>query len=184
MIQTRLAKPRDLSYIASLQDRFVRQVGYCHRQALEEKIELGRVELALENGEPAGYLHHGTIHRSELRIFQAAIQYDAQRRHLGLSLVDRVVEKVGTGVQAISLRCLDYLPANDFWKAAGFERIAREPGKRAPLNVWVRRLQEIPIQVASRLRSCVICRMPIIPIWVDGSTRRNICPQCLASVSI
>src|SRR5687767_3498212 len=76
-----LATPADLAYVVDIQKRNGEALGFIPRVALAEKIELGRITLATENGEPAGYLHHGSLAVPEVRIFQAAIQYDARRRH-------------------------------------------------------------------------------------------------------
>src|SRR4051812_20753088 len=85
------ADERDLAYVVDLQKRNGDAVGFIPRQALAEKIELGRIWLARENGDPAGYLHHGSLSVPEVRIFQAAVQYDARRRHLGLALVAQLL---------------------------------------------------------------------------------------------
>ena len=138
----RAATPADLAYVVSLQKRNHEALGFIPRAALAEKIDLGRIWLAAENGDPAGYLHHGSLAVPEVRIFQAAVQYDARRRHLGLALVaDLVARARAAGARGVSLRCLDFLDANDFWLAAGFRRLATEPGARGTLNVWGRVLE-------------------------------------------
>jgi hypothetical protein len=67
------ATPADLAYVVGLQKRNHEALGFIPRVALEQKIDLGRIWLATENGEPAGYLHHGSLAVPEVRIFQAAI---------------------------------------------------------------------------------------------------------------
>src|SRR4051794_11982696 len=135
----RPATPSDLAYVVKLQKAHGDALGFIPRAALAYKIERCRVHLALENGEPAGYLHHGSMASEEVRIFQAAIQYDARRRHLGLALVDDLLRRAsGAGAQAVSLRCLSQLEANDFWRAAGFRLLDAEPGAKGTLNVWGR----------------------------------------------
>jgi ribosomal protein S18 acetylase RimI-like enzyme len=131
------AAPSDLAYVVALQKRNHEALGFIPRAALAEKIDLGRIWLATENGDPAGFLHHGSLAVPEVRIFQAAVQYDARRRHLGLALVaDLVARARAAGAAGVSLRCLDFLDANDFWTAAGFRLVATEPGARGTLNVW------------------------------------------------
>src|SRR3954465_15188873 len=104
----RAATPADLAYVVKLQKAYGDALGFIPRAALAYKIERSRVHLALENGESAGYLHHGSMAASpEVRVFQAAIQYDARRRHLGLALVDDLVSRATqAGARAVSLRCL------------------------------------------------------------------------------
>ena len=42
-----------------------------------------------------------------------------------------------------------FLDANDFWTAAGFQKLTREPGAKGTLNVWVKRLSPGPDRPAS-----------------------------------
>lgn len=135
------AAPADLAYVVALQKRNHEALGFIPRAALAEKIDRGRIWLATENGDPAGYLHHGSLAVPEVRVFQAAVQYDARRRHLGLALVaDLLARARAASARGVSLRCLDFLDANDFWTAAGFHRLTTEPGARGTLNVWGRLL--------------------------------------------
>lgn len=130
------ANAAHLAYVVALQKRNHEALGFIPRAALSEKIELGRIWLATENGDPAGFLHHGSLAAPEVRIFQAAVQYDARRRHLGLALVSDLLARArAAGARGVSLRCLDFLDANDFWTAAGFARLTTEPGARGTLNV-------------------------------------------------
>ena len=118
-----------------------RRAGFLPRAALAEKIERGQVWLSLENGEPAGFLHHGSLAMPEVRIFQAAVQYDARRRRLGLALVQTLADRAAiAGARGLSLRCLSFLEANDFWRAAGFTLLDTEPGAKGPLNVWAKQI--------------------------------------------
>ena len=88
-----VATPADLAYVVELQKRNGEAVGFIPRAALSEKIDRGQIHLTTENGEPAGYLHHGSLAVPEVRIFQAAVQYDARRRHHGLALLADLVDR-------------------------------------------------------------------------------------------
>lgn len=171
----------DLAYVVALQKRNHEALGFIPRAALAEKIDLGRIWLATENGDPAGYLHHGSLAVPEVRIFQAAVQYDARRRHLGLSLVaDLVARARAAGARGVSLRCLDFLDANDFWTAAGFELIAREPGGRGTLNVWGKALdRRDAFSFHSRIHPCPRCGAPTTDTWTRGAVRRRVCVRCV-----
>src|SRR5687768_5602326 len=180
------ATPSDLAYVVALQKRNHEALGFIPRAALAEKIDLGRIRLVAENGDPAGYLHHGSLAVPEVRIFQAAVQYDARRRHHGLALVADLVERArDAGARGVSLRCLDFLDANDFWRAAGFERIGTEPGARGTLNVWAARLNEPaagthprhhdPFAFHTRLHPCPRCGTPTTDTWTRGAVRRRLC---------
>lgn len=96
--------------------------------ALEEYTRRGRVVLATENDDAAGYiLANARLRwRPELRpIFQAAVAMDAQRRHIGLSLL-RSIENDARAAGQIGLQanCRVGVEANEFWHAAGFIPIA------------------------------------------------------------
>jgi ribosomal protein S18 acetylase RimI-like enzyme len=183
----RAATPSDLAYVVGLQKRNHEALGFIPRAALAEKIGLGRIRLAAENGDPAGYLHHGSLAVPEVRIFQAAVQYDARRRHLGLALVaDLVARARSAGAGGVSLRCLDYLDANDFWTAAGFRLLTTEPGARGTLNVWGRVLNEAGgaateagVRFHSRIHACPRCGAPTTGAWTRGAVRRRVCPRCV-----
>ena len=181
------ATPSDLAYVVALQKRNGEALGFIPRVALAEKIELGRITLATENGEPAGYLHHGSLAVPEVRIFQAAIQYDARRRHHGMGLVrDLLARATHAGARGVSLRCLDFLDANDFWTAAGFGLIGTEPGARGTLNVWAKVLagargrKSDPFEFHSRIHPCPRCGKPTTDTWTAGAVRRRLCPACVA----
>jgi N-acetylglutamate synthase-like GNAT family acetyltransferase len=184
------ATPSDLSYVVHLQKQHHHALGFIPRVALQEKIDLGRIWLATENGEPAGFLHHGSLAGEEVRIFQAAVQYDARRRHLGLALVRHLLRRAAAaGARGVSLRCLSSLEANDFWRVAGFSLLTTEAGARGTLNVWTQRLFVSPrdVQVpnsfafSSRLHRCPLCGEMTMDTWTRGAIRRRLCPGCLAS---
>jgi N-acetylglutamate synthase-like GNAT family acetyltransferase len=190
------AAPADLPYVVHLQKRYADALGFLPRAALAEKIELGQVWLSLENGEPAGFLHHGSLAVPEVRIFQAAVQYDARRRHLGLALVQSLADRAAaTGARGISLRCLSFLEANDFWRAAGFTLLGTETGAKGTLNVWAQQIEASPTETGfvrghmdrgvnfafhSRLHACPACGRPTFDTWTRGAVRRRLCRDCLA----
>jgi N-acetylglutamate synthase-like GNAT family acetyltransferase len=182
--EVRAATRADLAYVVALQKRNHEALGFIPRAALAEKIDRGQILLASDNGDPAGFLHHGSLAVPEVRIFQAAIQYDARRRHHGLALVHAMVRRAtDAGAKGLSLRCLDVLDANDFWAAAGFARIGTEPGARGTLNVWgamlgMARVGDIGFH--SRVHPCPRCGLPTMDTWTRGAVRRRLCARCVA----
>lgn len=190
------ATPGDLAYVVALQKRFSYEVGFVQRAALARKIELGRVHLARENGEPCGYVHHGSFANkrtpNEARIFQAAVQLDAQHRHHGLNLVGRVAaEAEAAGIHTLTARCLSDLDANAFWKQAGFRRAGVERGSKGPLIVWARRLAPFYdaaegggdlSPVSRRLHPCPACGAMTTDTWTPGPRRHSTCRACTASL--
>lgn len=147
----RIATLKDLNYVLALQRKFSNQLGFLPRAALEGYLDNGRVTIVQENDEPAGYI----LGRPALRwmallrpITQAAIQYDAQRRHLGELLVARAeAEARDFGQAAIQVMCREGIDANAFWAAVGFQKI----GQTNPQNA------------RQRLMNC--WRKPLNPVW-------------------
>lgn len=113
----------------ALARRHTNEIGFIPGQAYENLIDMQRVQLALENGDPAGMI----LGRAALRwciamrpITQAAIQFDAQRRHHGLALVTReATDARASGQVALQACCREGLEANEFWRIAGFQEICR-----------------------------------------------------------
>lgn len=143
----RPATPREMRFVIALQKRFSNQLGFLPREALEWYVQAGRLNLALENGEPAGYI----VGREALRwniairpITQAAIAFDAQRRHHGLALVaDAETAACEAGQVAIQAMCREGIDANDFWKAAGFQLIGSydpQTSRGRQMNCWRKQL--------------------------------------------
>lgn len=125
---TRLAVTRDACYIEHLQRRFTQEIGFVTRAATLERIKQGNVVIATENGDAAGFLLGATAisNGQHIRpIYQACIQFDAQRRHHGLALLDQLTAAATLHRQTIiQCWCRQELEANDFWNAAGFVKIA------------------------------------------------------------
>ena len=91
------------------------------------------------------------------------------------------------GARAVSLRCLDFLDANDFWTAAGFRLIGAEPGEKGRLNVWGRVIRpeadgrDTEFAFHSRLHPCPRCGTPTTDTWTRGAVRRRLCAPCVAA---
>ena len=183
------AAPQDLPFLVALQRRHHRALGFLPRKALEEKIGLGQVLVARVAWAPAGFLHHGSLARPEVRVFQAAVAPGARRGHVGLALVHHLLRRAcAAGARGVSLRCLQLLSeANRFWESAGFERLATEPGARGALNVWVKRLRAdretagARFDFASRVHPCPACGKPTVDTWLRGARRLPLCPACAAA---
>lgn len=152
-----LATPADLSFVTGLQKKYSGALGFLPHAALEWYINAGRVTLARENTEHAGYLLGRAAFRWQplMRpITQAAVCMDAQRRQLGLRLVARVVEQATAAHQvAVQAMCAADLDSVAFWRAAGFHEI----GRYSPVNARNR-------QMICFRRSLV----PAVPQWFNA----------------
>ncbi|MBV8069890.1 MAG: hypothetical protein JO270_08305 [Acidobacteriaceae bacterium] len=152
--QITVATEHDLCFVDSLQKRFANALGFLPHEALERLTEMGVVYLAKENNDPAGFVvsrrHLGwqPLMRS---ITQTAVCMDAQRRHHGLAIVDRIEREArADGILALQACCAVGLDSNEFWKAAGFIPICH----MTPENV--------------RAREIICWRKPLtttVPIW-------------------
>jgi N-acetylglutamate synthase-like GNAT family acetyltransferase len=139
----RIATTDDLTYINSLMRKHAGAVGFMPFAGLEWLIQRQLIKIALENGEPAGYL----LGRKQYRwaplmrpITQAAIQYDAQRRHLGSALVKLIeADARAAGQIALQCCCAADLDANQFWSAEGFKPICwltPDNARKRPVICW------------------------------------------------
>ncbi len=119
-----------LSYIDDLQRRNSSVLAFYPHAALERALAAGQILLAEENGEPAGYLWHGPARPGrDVVVYQACIDYELRRQHLGYSLVANLIALgQAAGATGIRLRCASSAEANAFWQAAGFYVTAVVPG--------------------------------------------------------
>jgi GNAT superfamily N-acetyltransferase len=186
--------PRDLRFVVMLQKAHPAALGFLSREALREKIRLGQVLIARRAGERAGFLHHGSLARPEVRVFQVAVTPEARRGGVGRALVECLLARAArAGATGVSLRCLSFLDANRFWRSMGFGLHATEPGAKGTLNVWVRLVKTNPTSqrlggaqftFASRLHACPACGTPTVDTWVRGARRMTLCPACVAAAGL
>jgi hypothetical protein len=130
----RLAQAHDWRFLDHLQRKHHDAIGFLPRVALERAIGLGWVMLALENGEPAGYVYGQSPYqrRKDVAIiYQAAICFDARRRLLGTALVESLVARFPPTVRQVCLWCAADLDASLFWSALGFAAVACRDGARS-----------------------------------------------------
>ena len=191
----RLAAACDLPFVVGLQKADAAALGFLPRQALRDKIRLGQVLLARVAGRRAGFLHHGSLARPEVRVFQVAVTPQNRGRGVARAMVDWLLSRAAAaGARGVSLRCLNYLDANHFWCAAGFRLHATEPGGNGTLNVWVRRIDRGThcgqsgrgdgFAFSSRVHPCPACGMPTTDTWVRGGRRRTVCAACVAAAPL
>lgn len=127
-------------YVVALTRKHYKEVGFLPKPRLEQYQRSGQLWTEDENGEPCGFLVWGRGW-PVLRVYQVCIQYDAQRRMHGASLVGRLIRKAETeGYERISAWVADDIPANDFWASMGFRLHGQRAGGKARgrmHNAWV-----------------------------------------------
>lgn len=137
-------QPDDLLFVTDLAAKWTDEIGWLPRPALEFYAANQGVLTVAENGQDAGFIVFCRAVKETprvARIYQAAICYDLQRRHLGAALVREALQAATlAGAKGVYLWCADELPANDFWQAMGFHSpAAKIGGKRRgrTLKLWV-----------------------------------------------
>lgn len=109
-----------LTYVDRLQRANVDDLAFYPLTTLAKAIETGNVVACEDNGEPAGYLWFGALRGGhDVTIYQAAVDYDSRRRHLGFGLVAELHAR---------LKCASSADSNAFWIAAGFYCTRVQPG--------------------------------------------------------
>ena len=149
------ATPLDqaIAYAIAQQRKHSDELGFLTRQAIEQYAARGQLILSHENADPASYAifftgRNGNRPRLDpytLRIHQICTQYDARRITHATQLVTRVVDVANArGFHAIRAWVADDIPANQFWKAIGFEIVATRRGgrrRKRTHNLWLLHLQ-------------------------------------------
>ena len=131
----------DLSYIDHLQRSNANELAFYPLSALEKASEAGQMLQCYDNDEPAGYLWFGSVRPGyDITIYQACVDYDSRKRHLGWGMVKDLVQ-IGKSSAALGIRlkCRSSSEANEFWQAIGFYCTSVTKGglaRAAMLNHW------------------------------------------------
>lgn len=139
----------DCAYERHLAKKFTDQLGFLPQLALEWYADRGLVWRIRENDDPAGFLVARLDYSADPRlagIIQAAIDFHAQRRRNGLALVEHAAAMAtAAGKTVMQCWCAADLPANEFWRAAGFIATTTRPGGKSrnrKLILWRRPLDQ------------------------------------------
>jgi hypothetical protein len=119
-----------ITYLDHLQKVNSGSLAFYPRDRLESDLAAGRVIACEDNGEPAGYLWHGPVHHGrDVTVYQACVDFDARRQHLGLGMVEGLIAAARTGgATGVRLRCRSSIEANAFWRELGFYCVNVTPG--------------------------------------------------------
>lgn len=125
----------DMVYIDSLQKKHGEQLGFMAWSWIRAAIIDRHCWVGTENGEPACYVLGKPRYKDQYAvgiIYQACVQYDAQRRTLGFALVQAFLGAMAISTEQLVLWCAQDIEANLFWNACGFKALAwRVGGKKA-----------------------------------------------------
>ncbi len=151
--------PPPLNYVDKLQRANALELAFFPLDALRRGLEAGRIVGVQENGEWAGYLWHGSLRpQRDVVIYQACIDYDARRQHLGFAMVREVIHRAnGSLSNGVRLRCASTSQSNTFWSAIGFHCTSVRQGGRSrnrDINEWRTDLQPgfflLPVEPSER----------------------------------
>lgn len=111
-----------VTYLDKLQRTNADDLAFYPLTTLAKALEDGHVIACEDNGDPAGYLWYGAlVGGRDLIIFQACVDYDSRRRHLGYGMVAELTAIArASGCTGIRLKCASSADSNEFWRAAGF----------------------------------------------------------------
>jgi hypothetical protein len=126
----------DLKWIDSLQKKQSRELGFLPWKALEGKIKLGQVLIAMCIGKPAGYLIAADryMKRDELGLItQMNVDPLYRGQLVAAALLQAQFDRSAYGCKLYSCWCAQDLEANRFWEAMGFTAIAYRSGGKKPV---------------------------------------------------
>jgi len=171
---------KDVEFIKKLQRVFCEEVGFIPTSKIIDSLEKNKVLTGDLNSQEAGFLLFEPFlfcQPTTAIIVQAAVNMEAQRQLVGLTLVENLCEKLkADGREIIQASCLENLEANDFWRAAGFTAVARRPGgKKRKKDVIIWRKQ---LCVFGNLTNLPISRKP------RGPSGKFVTPENAASYTL
>lgn len=142
-----VAQVEHLSTAKQLADKHKHELGFINRTILQKAIESRSLlvapcpdseDNAANRSELAGMVHFYVRRDDVVTLYNIVVASAYQRRGLGRRLFEELVILTRSlGKMQIRLKCPAELPANLFYERLGLERVAVEPGKHRPLNVWV-----------------------------------------------
>lgn len=119
-----------LAYIDKLQHANADDLAFYPLETLRKALDADHIISCEDNGDPAGYLWFGALRSGyDVTIYQACVDYDSRRRHLGFGMVaDLTAMAKAAGCNGIRLKCASSAESNEFWLAAGFHCTAVQRG--------------------------------------------------------
>jgi hypothetical protein len=146
------AHPAIISQIADFCEDLRRKEAYClgfiPAASYPAAIARHRLIVALENGEPAGFVLWAK-RRTKLRFHQTAVVAELRRLKHATDIVTAALNTPeGRCARTIGLRVAHDLPANTFWQAIGFRIVATQPGGKT----WGRTINIYELPVRDRMK--------------------------------
>ncbi len=142
-----VAQVEHLSIAKQLADKHKHELGFINRTILLKAIDARSLLIAAcldsedniaSRSELAGMVHFYVRRDDVVTLYNIVVDSAYQRKGLGRRLFEELVSVISSlGKTQIRLKCPAELPANLFYERLGLTKVAVEPGKHRPLNVWV-----------------------------------------------
>jgi ribosomal protein S18 acetylase RimI-like enzyme len=137
----RFGKAEDVPAVKAIADRHRHELGFVPAAALVEAARERRLLVAVLDGKVVGFVHFRCCRDGHATIYEIAVLPEHRQRGIGRALVEAVSqEAIQHGCVVLQLKCPIDLPANEFYRRAGFTEVGIEEGKRRPLRLWQKRL--------------------------------------------
>ena len=128
-----------LAYWMELLRRKNKGLGFIQDDAFLESLARDRVAVSVVDGEPIGYCIWGR-RKNRVKIFYTVVSDLWRRRHYATQMVRALcLREDNRLVEFMECRVRDDLPANEFWKSAGFfnvDAVAPRAKHSIPINVY------------------------------------------------
>ena len=135
----RQARVSELDFIKAIVDKNKTELGFVTRPALQFSIQRSELYLAVDTSTKTviGLVHYRHREDKQTTLYSIVVEQNFRGRGIGKRLVRTLSQQARKrGQTHILLRCPQELPANDFYRAYGFQCTLVEPGKKRALNVW------------------------------------------------
>jgi len=134
----------DADAAADLFQRHRDELGFVNRAQCRDG-DLQTIEI---EGQTVGaLLGNHCVRKPQSTVYELAVLPEYRRNGIGTELIERFAGESPHG--KLVAKCPAPLPANEFYRATGWERVGRESGKNRELNVWQYPINETPDKITT-----------------------------------
>lgn len=139
--RVRPAQNADLDAIKRLFDAHRTELGFVLRPALARSILSRELLVATDEMTVFGAVHYHHRRDRQTTLYHIAVDDGSRRERVGTALIKALcADCIACKSRRILLKCPTGLPANNFYRAVGFQHQRTEAGKHRKLNVWIMEL--------------------------------------------
>lgn len=130
-----MESPDALSWITGLARHETHTLGFIPAASIKRQcIDPGNYcWIQDRHGRHCGFILHGPIRSAQpIHIYQTCVEQDKRLRTYAAQAIRRIwLRGEAAGATGLSVRCAADLPANEFWKALGFQFLQFELGGKS-----------------------------------------------------